>query len=155
LSQVGGIDVIPTESSGLARLQDKVNAILTKLEALPLEGTLTKFGSAADEIALTVKDLRGTLDEADATLAEARKILASDATQGLAAELGETLKQVRSSVESLGPDGAVQGDLGRTLDELRAALRSFKTLSDTIEDKPNSLLFGREGSGDPTPRAKR
>ena len=155
LSQVGGIDVIPTESSGLARLQDKVNAILTKLEALPLEGTLTKFGSAADEIALTVKDLRGTLDEADATLAEARKILASEDTQGLAAELGETLRQVRSSVESLGPEGAVQGDLGRTLDELRAALRSFKTLSDTIEEKPNSLLFGREGSGDPTPRAKR
>jgi paraquat-inducible protein B len=155
LSQVGGIDVIPTESSGLARLQDKVNAILTKLEALPLEGTLTKFGSAADEIALTVKDLRGTLDEADATLAEARKILASEDTQGLAAELGATLKQVRSSVESLGPEGAVQGDLGRTLDELRSALRSFKTLSDTIEDKPNSLLFGREGSGDPTPRAKR
>lgn len=155
LSQVDGIDVIPTESSGLARLQDKVNAILTKLEALPLEGTLTKFGSAADEIALTVKDLRGTLDEADATLAEARKILASEDTQGLAAELGETLRQVRSSVESLGPEGAVQGDLGRTLDELRAALRSFKTLSDTIEEKPNSLLFGREGSGDPTPRAKR
>ena len=154
LSQFEGIDVIPTESSGLARLQDKVNAILTKLESLPLEGTLTKFGDAAEEIALTVKDLRGTLDEADATLAEARKILASDDTQGLAGELAATLKQVRSSVESLGPEGAMQGDLSRTLDELRAALRSFKALSDTIENKPNSLLFDRDRAGDPTPRAK-
>lgn len=154
LARIGEFDVIPTESSGLALLQDKVNAILAKLEALPLESTLAKFGNAADEIAVTVKDVRSTLDEAEATLAEAKKLLASDDTQNLTAELDATLKQVRSSVESLGPNGAVQGDLSRTLDELRSALRSFKTLSDSIEEKPNSLLFGREGSGDPKPRAK-
>ncbi len=154
LTRIGDFDVIPTESSGLALLQDKVNAILAKLEALPLESTLTKFGNAADEIAVTVKDVRGTLDEAEAMLAEAKKLLASDNTQNLTAELEATLKEVRSSVESLGPQGAVQGDLSRTLDELRSALRSFKTLSDSIEEKPNSLLFGREGSGDPKPRAK-
>jgi paraquat-inducible protein B len=154
LARLGDYDVIPTESSGLALLQDKVNAILAKLEALPLEDTLTKFGNAADEIAVTVKDVRGTLDEAESMLAEAKKLLASEKTQNITAELDATLKQVRSSVESLGPNGAVQGDLSRTLDELRSALRSFKVLSDSIEEKPNSLLFGREGSGDPKPRAK-
>ena len=66
-----------------------------------------------------------------------------------------TLKEVRSSVESLGPNGAVQGDLSRTLDELRAALRAFKTLSDSIEEKPNSLLFGRESSGNSEPKARK
>ena len=44
--------------------------IVAKLEALPLESTLTKFGNAADEIAVTVKDVRGTLDEAEAMLAD-------------------------------------------------------------------------------------
>jgi paraquat-inducible protein B len=155
LGRLGDYDVIPTESSGLALLQDKVNVILAKLEALPLEGTLAKFGTAADEIAVTVKDVRGTLDEAEAMLAEARKLLASENTQGITAELEATLKEVRGSVASLGPDGAVQGDLSRTLDELRSALRSFKVLSDSIEEKPNSLLFGREGSGDPKPKARR
>lgn len=155
LVRIGDFDVIPTESSGLALLQDKVNAILSKLEALPLESTLAKFGNAADEIAVTVKDVRGTLDEAESMLAEANKLLASENTQNLTAELEATLKEIRGSVESLGPDGAVQGDLSRTLDELRSALRSFKTLSDSIEEKPNSLLFGREGSGDPKPKARR
>lgn len=155
LGRLGDFDVIPTESSGLALLQDKVNAILAKLEALPLESTLTKFGNAADEITVTVKDVRGTLEEAEAMLAEAKKLLASENTQNITAQLDATLKDVRSSVASLGPDGAVQGDLSRTLDELRSALRSFKVLSDTIEEKPNSLLFGREGSGDPKPRARR
>ena len=154
LGKLGDYDVIPTESSGLARLQDKVEAILAKLEGLPLEETLTKFGNAADEITITVKDVRGTLAEAEGALAEARELLASDKTQGLTAELDATLKQVRTSVESLGPQGAVQGDLARTLDELRAALRSFKVLADGIDEKPNSLLFGRESSGDPIPKAR-
>lgn len=155
LARSGEYEVIPTESSGLAQLQDKVNAILAKLEALPLEETLDKFGNAADEIAVTVKDVRGAVDEAEAALAEAKKLLARDETQNLTAELEATLKEVRSSVESLGPNGAVQGDLSRTLDELRAALRAFKTLSDSIEEKPNSLLFGRESSGDAVPRARK
>jgi paraquat-inducible protein B len=156
LAKIGEYEVIPTESSAsIAQLQDQVQAILAKIEALPLDETLTKFGTAADEISITVKDLRGTLDEAEGALAEAKKLLARDETQNLTAELESTLKQVRSSVDSLGPNGAMQGDLARTLDELRAALRSFKVLSDSIEEKPNSLLFGREGSGDPTPRAKR
>ena len=155
LTTFGEYEVIPTESSGFAQLQDKVNAILTKIEGLPLDETLHKFGNAADEIAITVKDVRGALDEAEAALAEARKLLSREETQNLTAELDATLKEVRSSVESLGPNGAVQGDLSRTLDELRAALRAFKTLSDSIEEKPNSLLFGRESSGNSEPKARK
>ena len=155
LTTFGEYEVIPTESSGFAQLQDKVNAILTKIEGLPLDETLHKFGNAADEIAITVKDVRGALDEAEAALAEARKLLSREETQNLTAELDATLKEVRSSVESLGPNGAVQGDLSRTLDELRAALRAFKTLSDSIEEKPNSLLFGRERSGNSEPKARK
>jgi paraquat-inducible protein B len=155
LVRSGDYEIIPTESSGFAQLQDKLNAILAKIEALPLDETLGKFGNAADEIAITVKDVRSTLDEAEAALTEAKKLLARDETQNLTAELEATLKEVRSSVSSLGPEGAVQGDLSRTLDELRAALRAFKTLSDSIEEKPNSLLFGRESSGNKEPKAKK
>ncbi len=155
VTKLGEHEIIPTQSGGLAQLQDKVEAILAKIEALPLEDTLTKFGNTADEIAITVKDLRGTLDEAEGALAAAKKLLAKDETQNITKELEATLKQVRASVESLGPTGSVQGDLSRTLDELRAALRSVKTLSDSIEEKPNSLLFGREGSGAKEPKGKK
>ncbi|WP_367872220.1 intermembrane transport protein PqiB [Luteolibacter sp. Populi] len=156
LIKFGEFEIIPTTpASGLAQLQDKVNAILAKVEALPLEETLNKFGNAADEIAITVKDVRSTLDEAEGALAEAKKLLAKDETQNLTKEIEATLKQVRGSVESLGPNGAVQGDLSRTLDELRAALRAFKTLSDSIEEKPNSLLFGRDSSGNKEPKGKK
>ena len=155
LTRLGEYEIIPTKAGAdFAQLQDEVSAILAQIKALPLDETLKKFGTAADEIAITVKDVRSTLDEAEAAMAEAKKLLARDETQNITKELEATLKQVRSSVESLGPNGAVQGDLSRTLDELRAALRAFKTLSDSIDEKPNSLLFGKDGSGSKEPKGK-
>lgn len=148
ITKMGEYDIFPTHSSGLVQLEAKVNAILNKIEALPIEDTLAKFSTTAESITTIVADGRTTLGEIN-------KILSREETQNLTAELDATLKQVRQSVTSLGPSGAVQGDLHRTLDELRAALRAFKTLSNTVDDKPNSLIFGRgDNSGDPTPRAR-
>lgn len=147
VAQVGEFDLLPTHSSGLVQLEAKVNDLLAKLEALPLAETLGKFGDTAEGLTRTAK-------EAEATLAEARSLLGNQKTKGLTAQMDATLEEVRSSVSSLGPAGAVQGDLRRTLDELRAALRAFKTLSTTVAEKPNSLLFGRDSTGDPEPKAK-
>lgn len=148
MTKLGEYEVMPTQSSGLVQLEAKVNAILAKIEALPIEETLGKFGKTADALTSTVTEARATLDAA-------HKLLASEKTQNLTAEMDATLKQLRSSVKSLGPEGSVQGDLQRTLDELRAALRAFKTLSDGVAEKPNSLIFGRKDTGNPMPRAKR
>ena len=65
------------------------------------------------------------------------------------------IAELQKSVASVGPDGAMQGDLLRTLDELRASLRSLKAVTTTIDEKPNSLLFGRDSSGNPKPKAPR
>lgn len=148
MARLGDYDVMPTQSSGLVQLEAKINAILAKIEALPLEDTLGKFGKTADEITQTVAEARAALDAA-------HKLLAREETQNLTAEVQATLKQLQSSIKSLGPEGSMQGDLQRTLDELRAALRSFKTLSDGVAEKPNSLIFGRKDTGNPVPRAKR
>lgn len=148
ITKLGEYDVMPTQSSGLVQLEAKVNAILAKIEALPLDETLGKFGKTADALTATVTEARATLDAA-------HKLLAAEKTQNLTAEMDATLKQLRSSVKSLGPEGSVQGDLQRTLDELRAALRAFKILSDGVAEKPNSLIFGRKDTGNPMPRAKR
>ncbi|MES2707909.1 MAG: MlaD family protein [Verrucomicrobiota bacterium] len=148
LARSGDYDLLPTHTSGLVQMEAKVNDLLAKLEALPLAATLEKFGQTAEGITRTAQ-------EAEITLAEARKLLASQKTQGLTAQLDATLGDVRASVASLGPAGSVQGDLRRTLDELRAALRAFKILSDSVSEKPNSLLFGRDSTGDPVPKAKK
>lgn len=154
LTRRGTHEVIPTISSGLVQLEAKVNAILAKIEALPLDDTLAKFGEAADEAAGTLAEGRESLDELDSAIAEIREYIRSDSTQALPEEINLTLAELRRSVDSLGPGGAVQGDLRRTLDELRASLRAFTQLTDTVEEKPNSLIFGRKPNRDPLPRAR-
>lgn len=148
LGKAGEYTTIPTISSGLAQLEAKLTAILDKVQALPLEKTVTEIAAAAEEAKTTMKEI-------EATAAAARKTLEDPEFRELPADLRKTIAALEKSVSSVGPDGAVQGDLLRTLDELRASLRALKSMTNTIDEKPNSLLFGRESSGNPTPKAPR
>jgi len=155
LSSADGYTTIPTVSSGLAQLEAKLSAILDKIQALPIDETMAKIAAAADESALTIAEARSTLAELEMTIAAARGTLEDPEFRGLPGDLRRTLGELEKSVASVGPDSAMQGDLARTLDELRATLRAMKSMTTTIDEKPNSLLFGRESSGNPIPRAPR
>lgn len=152
IGQVGEFSTIPTVSAGFAQLEAKLTAILDKV-GLAADVTMKKIGTAADEAATTMADSRQTLKEIEQTAASLRKTLDSPEFTKIPADFRITLAALEKSVASVGPDGAVQGDLLRTLEELRASLRTMKSLMNTIDEKPNSLLFGRDSSGNPIPQA--
>ncbi len=152
---IGDFPVLPTISSGLAQLESRLSSILEKIDGLPMEALVEKITAAADETAATVAEARETLAEIQSTSTALRATLEKPSFQELPDELTKTMDKLQSSIASLGPEGAVQGDLLRTLDEMRAALRSMTALTNTLDEKPNSLLFGRESTGNPTPRAPR
>ena len=153
LIKVGNHDSIPTISSGLAQLESKFTAILDKIQALPFDDTMKKFGVAADETSVTLAESRKALKEIQEATAAARKMMDSSEFANLPKDMKKTLGSLEKSVASMGPDGAIQSDLLRTLEELRAALRSMNAVATSIDEKPNSLLFGRESSGNPIPKA--
>jgi len=155
LGTSGKFTTLPTVSSGLAQLEAKVTAILDKLQALPLEKAMNDIASAAQEAKTTIADARTTLKNIEATSAAARAILEDPQFKEIPSDLRKTLEKLQTLAVSVGPDGAVQGDLLRTLDELRASLRAIKSATTTIDEKPNSLIFGRDSSGNPTPKAPR
>lgn len=155
VERIGDLPVMPTVSAGFAKLEEKLSAILEKLERLDLDALLVKVGKAADEAAETVAAARTSLDEINATADAARKILDDPSLKAVPADLRKVLEDLQKTVASIGPEGAVQGDLLRTLDELRGSLRSIKSLSTTLDEKPSSLLFGRDSSGNAEPRAPR
>jgi paraquat-inducible protein B len=146
---------IPTISSGFAQFETKLAAILDKLNALPMQSTMEGIAAAASEAEATMAESRETLAELKSAVVAARTTLEDPALRSLPDDVRKSLATLEKTVESIGPAGAVQGDLLRSLDELRAALRSMKQLTHTIDEKPNSLLFGRESSGNPVPRAPR
>ena len=153
--RIGDYPVMPTVSSGFAQLESKLTAILDRVENLPIDAMVAQFTAAAEETATTAAQAREVFREIEATAATLRATLEKPEFQELPEGLARTMENLQSSITSLGPEGAVQGDLLRTLDEMRAALRSMTTLANTLEEKPNSLIFGRESSGNPVPRAPR
>ncbi|MFU8892207.1 MAG: intermembrane transport protein PqiB [Luteolibacter sp.] len=155
IAKIGDYPVMPTISSGLAQLESKLTSILEKIDGLPLDEMVAKFNIAADETATTVAEAREVFQEIQAASAVLRATLEKPSFQELPDDLARTMEKLQTSIASLGPDGAVQGDLLRTLDEMRAALRSMTTLTNSLDEKPNSLIFGRESSGNPVPRAPR
>jgi len=155
MASIGEFPVMPTISSGFAQLEGKLTAILDKIEGLKIDELLASFTAAADATTVMMEDAREVIGEVEATAAALREMLEDPSMRELPVDLAKTLETLQSSIQSIGPEGAVQGDLLRTLDEMRAALRSMTTLANALEEKPNSLIFGRESSGNPTPRAPR
>lgn len=132
LGQFAGRPTLPTVSSGLEGLQQKLNAFLDKLNQL---------------------DLEGTVKEAQQTLASLRKMLASEGAQQLPQSLDRTLAELQQTLASLSADSELQGRLLPAITELDRTLQSLRGLLDTLEDQPNALIFNREYGEDPRPPA--
>ena len=161
--------VLPTVHTGLENLQDQVSSLLEKFNQLNIEELLTKVGNTSDEATRALDNVnramvssKGIVADAQTTLkgiSEAVKslnaILISKDTKGISSDLSKTLAQINKSLEPLSNEGNIYGDLRRTMDELRAAIRSINVMTTEIADKPNSLLFGKDPNTKKIPRARR
>ena len=125
---VFGYSTIPTFSSGLGQLQDKLTAILDKVQALKIEDT--------------VAGANATLAEFKETAAGLRKVVESRETQALPADLRKTLASLDKTLRGFNENSDIYRDLIVTLNDLRGALRSFDSLSQTLDRQPNSVIFG-------------
>ncbi len=144
---LGGFQIIPTVSSGLGQLQDKLTALLDKIQALKLEETVSNASGALAEIKSAATDLKGAAANLD-------KLLASKETQALPGELKTSIEALRKTLDGFGEGSAVYRELVGTLDDLSSALRSFDSLSTTIERKPSSLLWGNPKGKVAPPKGK-
>ena len=161
--------VLPTENTGLESIQDQIASLPEKFNKLEIETLITKVGETSDEATLVLENVnqamvssKGVVADAQTTLKEIsgavkslNAILVSENTKSLSTDLRETLAQVNKSLEPLSNEGAVYGDLRRTMDELRTAIRSIDRMTTEIADKPNSLLFGKDANTKKIPRARR
>ncbi len=139
IGKVGQYATFPTVSTSFAQLEVKLNSLIDKLQAVPLQDTMAALNDAAGE----AKTMAGA----------ARKTLEDPAMQNLPADLKTTLEELRKSMASLGPDGMIQSEAGQTLEELRATLASLKALADLLEKKPNAIIFGADDEDrEPKPR---
>jgi paraquat-inducible protein B len=124
--------MIPTLPGSLEQLQEKLEAMVDKLNKLPI-----------DRIA-------GNLDS---NLVELRKGLAQFNTKTLPgvsttlSDVSTTLQSANTTIKSAGStiaeDSPQRVQLGETLDELGRAARALRQLADYLSRHPESLIRGR------------
>jgi len=129
---VEGRPTIPTIESGLGGIEQRISLLLDRLNALPLDETVT--------------ELQGTL-------AGVNKIISSDEMQALPETLDQTIEELRVTVASFSADSELQARLLPTVTELQRTIVSLREVLDTVSEQPNSLIFNREYREDPRPPA--
>lgn len=154
VTMIGGYRSIPTISSGLGQLQDKLVALLDKIQALPLEDTVKTANGALVQIKDAAEDAKGAVADLKAASASLDRLLASKETQSLPAELKSSLASLRKTLDGFNQSSAVYRDLATTVQDLSSALRSIDSLASTIERKPSSLLWGNPKGKVSPPKAK-
>jgi paraquat-inducible protein B len=127
-----GRPTIPAAAGGLEAIEHRVTALLDKLNALPLDVLL---------------------DRVDGVLANLNVLLRSDGMRALPQTLDATLADLGKMLESVSADSALQERLTRTMTELNRTLRSLRVVLETLEEKPNALIFPRDPPPDPEPQA--
>jgi paraquat-inducible protein B len=135
VAEIGGYQVLPTISTGLGQLQDKVTAVLDKIQNLKIEETVEHASSALVEIKSSATELKKVVASLD-------KLLGSEETQGLPKEIKASLDEVRKTLAGFNDKSTIYKDVARTLEELGTTLRSIESLATTLERKPSSLIWG-------------
>ncbi|MFU2330512.1 intermembrane transport protein PqiB [Pseudomonas sp. NFX98] len=130
--------MIPTVPGSLEQLQEKLEAMVDKINKLPVERIAGNLDGNLVEMRKTLSQFNGkTLPGVQNTLSSVSKTLESANT---------TLQSANST---LAEDSPQREKLGQTLDELGRTSRSLRDLSDYLGRHPESLIRGRPNNAAP------
>jgi paraquat-inducible protein B len=165
--ETDGYPIFPTVSSAFTQIADNASGFLAKLSALPLDELIqsaTKFIQDANALVrqpsstqerddveeLENAPLRELVDTMTRTLAGIDSLVKAPETRQLPADVARTLAELNRTLE--GTTKVLEGDttnsplyyeLSTALQELTRAARALRALTETLEDRPNAVIFGK------------
>ncbi|SCC33141.1 intermembrane transport protein PqiB [Kosakonia oryziphila] len=140
-----GYPIIPTVSSGLAQIQQRLMDTLDKINNLPLNPMIQQATSTLSESQQTLKRLQTTLDNLN-------KLTASQSMQQLPADMQSTLRELNRSMQGFQPGSAAYNKMVADMQRLDQVLRELQPVLKTLNDKSNALVFEAKGKDDPQPK---
>lgn len=143
--ELTGYTIIPTLSGWLTQMQQKVMAILDKVEKLPLDPLLTQATGSLKESQRTLKSLQKTLDDLNS-------IIANPSMKTLPSDLQQTLREINRSIKGLRPGSPAYNRLMGDMQRLDKVLRELQPVLRTLNNKSNALVFEAQPSSDPQPK---
>jgi len=140
IHEFSGYPTLPSIGTGLGRIEQKVNAALDKINALPLETTISEANNA-------LATLNATLDSLDT-------LLGSEGTQQLPVHLNDTLKELRDVLKGFSENSGAYQSVNSSLLRLNRTLNNLESLTRTLSQQPNAVIFPSSPVPDPVPEVK-
>ncbi|UYU33212.1 intermembrane transport protein PqiB [Siccibacter colletis] len=140
-----GYKVIPTESSGLAQIQQRLMDTLDKINNLPLNPMIEQATNSLSESQRTMRHLQQTLDNLN-------KITASQSAQQLPQDMQSTLRELNRSMQGFQPGSAAYNKMVADMQRLDQVLRELQPVLRTLNEKSNALVFEAKDKKDPQPK---
>jgi len=140
--------VLPTVGTPIEEIGTKLAAVVAKIEKLPIEeiGRDLRAAMKSTRQLTASPELKKAIANLNSTLAETRMLMA-DFRSKVSPLMSETLNQARSSLAAaetaLQPEAPLQSNLNEALLQLSLAARALRSLVDTLDRNPESLIRGK------------
>ncbi len=141
-----GLPVLPTTTTGITQLEDKLSELLDKLNRLKVEPVLSGMDKNLQQSEHTMQEIRALSQSVNALLSQPE-------TQQIPANLNQTMQELRTTMKGLSPESPAYQELTTTLQRLEKVLRDVQPLVRTLNEQPNAILFDRKPGDDPLPLA--
>ena len=145
LLSVNDMDVIPTVSSEFTQLTQKADAILDKINALPLETLIADITTVIGTLKEAAESVNETSDNFDETIA------ALD-TEQLNTQIQHSLQAFEGLLQHYSEGGLSKAEIANTVDSLQETLRAIQPLLMQLNKTPNGLIFSDNAEIDIQPR---
>ena len=143
---------VPSAPSTIAQITSAAERLMTRIDALDVEGLLTNFDTLlvnvnraveTTDVATVQRSLSTLLADLEKTSAALRSGVEKVGTEALGNDLRASLRETTSLlVQTQQLLGRGSDDLGATLENLRAASRNLLDASETARAYPSFFLFG-------------
>lgn len=140
-------EVIPTASNEFAQITQKAEALLDKLNELPLDSLTDEAAEAIQAMTLAAESVETSSDEFDA-------LIGGVDMEAINAQLVTALANVANLTGELANTG-LEKDLQLTIRDIQETLKSLQPFIQQINESPSSVLFYDNSVEDIQPKAKR
>ena len=147
IAVLNGYEVIPTVSNEFTQITQKADAILDKINQLPLGDMVSNVLLAVEDMKLAAQSVETASDDFDL-------LIENVDTELLNTNLNQVLISLDSLLKNYSEGGLSQSEIKETVDTMQDTMRNRQPLLLKLNQSPNSLIFTDSNSSGIEPKAK-
>ncbi|MBU3022466.1 intermembrane transport protein PqiB [Aestuariibacter sp. A3R04] len=143
---VNGIEVIPTVSNEFTQITQKADAILDKINDLPLDRMVT-------DITAVITDIKGAANRVEIASGDFDALMEDIDIKTINNNLNNALVNISALLQNYAEGGLSKSEIQETVDAMQETMRNLQPLLLQLNQKPNGLIFSDNPKDDVQPRA--